>query len=527
MARAPIGDTLRQIGRLFAGGAVAGQSDAALLRRFVAERDEEAFAGLVARHGPMVLAVCRGALRDPGDLEDAFQATFLVLVRRAGSIWVDESLGGWLYRVARRVALRANADAIKRRARERQGVDMDAIAGREAASADRPEAALHDEIARLPEGLRRAIVLCELEGLTQVEAARILHCGEATLRRRLAGARERLRVRLTRQGVATSSIMALLRPAVVPTGWGEATVRAAMASGQAATIAARLAASVAAATVRARRLRVAALGVVAVTSAWGVVAAQQGKGDVAKPAVIPKAERPAPKWAHLTSDTGYEAWVRLEDGRHLWKAGESAGVRDPASGTELNYRGQGPIERRPDVVGVNEDGSRNVGFALERAGAGPLDEKEMRPSKPSEEERRFGAGTSCSSRAISPTSTAAAISGGTATSPTRWARPGWTSRRGTTRRRGGPSAAARSSSSPTRYDISTSTGHRPSPTSTMARPTCTPWACPRGRRSSTHPRSTRSSSRPTSGAPSTARRGRSSGCRGRAGLSRTTITACN
>src|SRR5436309_3549653 len=106
MTEAPIGDTLRQIGRLFDGGAVAGLGDAALLRRFATAGDEEAFAGLVARHGPMVLAVCRATLRDPGDAEDAFQATFLALVRQARSIRVEESLGGWLYRVARRVAAR-------------------------------------------------------------------------------------------------------------------------------------------------------------------------------------------------------------------------------------------------------------------------------------------------------------------------------------------------------------------------------------------------------------------------------------
>ncbi len=349
MASAPIGDTLRQIGRLFAGGAVAGQSDAALLHRFVAEKDEEAFAGLVARHGPMVLAVCRGALRDPGDAEDAFQATFLVLVRRAGSIWVDESLGGWLYRVARRVAVRANAEAMKRKARERQGVVMDSLAGRDEAR-DRPEAALHDEIARLPEGLRRAVVLCELEGLTQVEAARILHCGEATLRRRLAGARERLRVRLTRQGVATSSIMAMLRPAIVPTGWDEATVRAAMASGRAATSAARLAASVAATMTRAQWLRAAGMLVAGVgLAAAGAFAAHRDEPRKAPTAQAPEAapERPKPHWAHVTDDIGGETWVCLDDGRKLEKTAEVAILHDPFAGTEMRLdRGEARITRR-------------------------------------------------------------------------------------------------------------------------------------------------------------------------------------
>jgi hypothetical protein len=149
--------------------------------------------------------------------------------------------------------------------------------------------------------------------------------------------------------------------------------------------------------IQARRLRVAALAVVGLASAWGVVAAQGGKEQVAKPAEAPiaKAERPAepaPKWAHLTSDTGYEAWVRLEDGRHLWKAGENAGLRDPASGTELSYRGNGPIERRPDIVGVNKDRSRDVMFALDRADVAPLHYPPTEPRKATDEERRFERG---------------------------------------------------------------------------------------------------------------------------------------
>ena len=115
------GDVLRQIDRLFARGdrrgAVRCRSS---WRGSLTRRDEAAFVALVARHGPMVLAVCRGVLRDPHAAEDAFQATFLILVRRAGSLWVGESLGGWLHRVAHRVALQARADAARRRARERK-----------------------------------------------------------------------------------------------------------------------------------------------------------------------------------------------------------------------------------------------------------------------------------------------------------------------------------------------------------------------------------------------------------------------
>ena len=113
---------LRHVHVLFGGGAAGGSSDGQLLERFRARRDENdaeaAFAVLVARHGPMVLGVCRRALRDPNDADDAFQATFLVLARKAGSVRVEGSLGRWLYGVSRRVAARARADAARRSARE-------------------------------------------------------------------------------------------------------------------------------------------------------------------------------------------------------------------------------------------------------------------------------------------------------------------------------------------------------------------------------------------------------------------------
>src|SRR5580692_3310462 len=102
MAIETLGAALRQINRLFADGAVTGLSDAQLLERFVVQGDATSFEALVARHGPMVLSVCRGILRDPNDAEDAFQATFLILVKKAGSIRGQLILGGWLYRVAHR-----------------------------------------------------------------------------------------------------------------------------------------------------------------------------------------------------------------------------------------------------------------------------------------------------------------------------------------------------------------------------------------------------------------------------------------
>src|SRR4029079_7818409 len=103
MAASPIGDTLHKIQGLYARGTGVGQHDAILLERFVRERDEDAFSILVARHGPMVLAVCRSILKDPSDVEDAFQATFLVLVIKARGLWLKGSLGPWLHKVAHRV----------------------------------------------------------------------------------------------------------------------------------------------------------------------------------------------------------------------------------------------------------------------------------------------------------------------------------------------------------------------------------------------------------------------------------------
>jgi RNA polymerase sigma factor (sigma-70 family) len=245
-----LGIVLRQIERLYSGGCAAGLSDASLLDRFASERDEDAFAAIVARHGPMVLCVCLGLVREQADAEDAFQATFLILARRVRSLRVRGSLGGWLHRVAHRVAVRANALAARRRSRERLGVQMDAIEAQGAMTRDPWVSELHEAIARLPDAFRRAVVLCDLEGMTQVEAARALGCGEATLRRRLAGAHERLRMRLRRQGFAGALCpfeMPLVRAEPVPAAWINAAAQTAVeeAAGRAvASGASRLAGAV-------------------------------------------------------------------------------------------------------------------------------------------------------------------------------------------------------------------------------------------------------------------------------------------
>ena len=241
MAGAQLGAALRQIQRLFSEGSSTGLSDTQLLAGFAARRDEAAFAALVARHGPMVLAVCRGILRDQHDAEDAFQATFLVLARKAGSAWAEGQLGGWLHKVAYRIAVRASADAARRRAVERRAAEEAAVEYTRDALEDDLRPALHEEVARLPAKLRLPVVLCYLEGLTHAQAAVALRCGEATLRRRLAGARERLRLRLARRGfepsaAALGGALAKEAGAAVPPVCAEATVRAAIrvAAGEAA-----------------------------------------------------------------------------------------------------------------------------------------------------------------------------------------------------------------------------------------------------------------------------------------------------
>ncbi|QDV39198.1 sigma-70 family RNA polymerase sigma factor [Tautonia plasticadhaerens] len=217
MPRPASGVALCLVRRLFAEGSVAGLTDAQLLTRFARDRDEGAFAALVDRHGPMVLAVCRAATRDPGDAEDAFQATFLTLARRADRFEVrGDSLGGWLHRVAHRAAARTSAEAARRRAVERQAADAaDRRAADPAPLAELREA-VHLEVGRLPERCRLPVVLCYLEGKTTEEAASALRWGEKTVRRRLGDARELLRSRLARAGVVpTVGLLELLRPDAV------------------------------------------------------------------------------------------------------------------------------------------------------------------------------------------------------------------------------------------------------------------------------------------------------------------------
>jgi RNA polymerase sigma factor (sigma-70 family) len=197
----------------------AGVSDGELLERFLGRRDESAFELLVRRHGGMVLGACRRLLRDEHEAEDAFQATFLALARKAGSIGRREAVGAWLYRVACRAARQARSRAAGRRERPLPDGAVPAGGASPEAEAARAEwgRLLDVEVGRLPEKYRAPFVLCELEGKSYEEAGRELGASAKTVSCWLSRARERLRQRLARRGVdgpGTAGSAALPAPLV-------------------------------------------------------------------------------------------------------------------------------------------------------------------------------------------------------------------------------------------------------------------------------------------------------------------------
>jgi zinc protease len=236
MIHASPGSMADSVRRLFGRGTVAGLGESQLLDRFAAEGDQAAFEALLGRHGPMVLGVCRQVLDDPNDVDDAFQATFFLLVKKARSIRNRDDLGPWLHGVARRVATRARVVDRRRRAAERVGGE------RERDSADRIGGAegeelrkiIDDELAGLPERYRSPLVLCDLEGETHEHAAERLRCPVGTIKSRLSRGRERLRSRLVRRGVGPTDgrlapTLALAKITAVPEALIRRTIRDAAA----------------------------------------------------------------------------------------------------------------------------------------------------------------------------------------------------------------------------------------------------------------------------------------------------------
>jgi len=190
-------------------------TDSRLLDTFVRCKDEDAFAALVARHGPMVFGVCRRVLRDAHEAEDVAQATFLVLARKARTILRPGSPAAWLHRTARQLALKCRRANTRRRERERRGFlvapgrslpdPLDELTVRELL------AIFDEELQRLPEGCRLPLILCCLEGLTQEEAARQLGWTPGAVKGRLERGRAQLQRRLVRRGLTLSAVLAALQ----------------------------------------------------------------------------------------------------------------------------------------------------------------------------------------------------------------------------------------------------------------------------------------------------------------------------
>jgi HlyD family secretion protein len=210
-----VGSTLLQhLRRLIGGPNPSTVPDQQLLGRFLTSRDEAAFELLVWRHGPMVLNVCSRVLRNEHEVEDAFQVVFLKLARKASTIAHGESVGSWLYKVAYRTALRAAERVQARAGRElalgEMAVPSSAVGPTDEAAWRELRPVLDAEVRRLPEKYRSVFVLCCLQGMTNEQAARELGCPKGTVLSRLARARERLRKRLTRRGLAVGLVLPFL-----------------------------------------------------------------------------------------------------------------------------------------------------------------------------------------------------------------------------------------------------------------------------------------------------------------------------
>jgi RNA polymerase sigma factor (sigma-70 family) len=203
----------RELNKLFDAGTMTGLTDRDLIERFSGPREaaaEAAFEVLVTRHGPMVLRVCRNALRHADDADDAFQATFLVLVKQRGSIRKLDSVASWLYGVAARVSARARVDAARRRRTEERGIrlaseSVDQAEAEESLEQENFGPIVQEEVRRLPEKYQSVVLLCYWEGLTHEQAAQQLGCPIGTVRSRIARARNLLRRKLLRRGLASTA----------------------------------------------------------------------------------------------------------------------------------------------------------------------------------------------------------------------------------------------------------------------------------------------------------------------------------
>jgi RNA polymerase sigma factor (sigma-70 family) len=366
---------LTQFLRQIAGPPPEGDlSDEHLLERFVRSQDQAAFAALVQRHGPMVLGVCRRLLHDAHEAEDAFQATFLVLVHKAGSISTPESLGPWLHGVAYRTAARAR-QAARHRAREREATAMPdgdpavELVWRELCQV------LDEELGRLAQKYRAPLVLFYLEGKTTEEVARQLGCPKGTVLSRLARGRDRLRQRLVRRGVAPSAgvLVGMLTAKTVPPALASVTVKAAVltAAGQAAGT---IPASVAALTkgvfraMLLSKLKVVAAVVLTVTAAvvGTVVWARQAPADkpaAAREDAVKDAEKIVGTWAYMSVETKEEKVPQEEvkKAKMIFAAeGKFTAINSKAE-KKGTYK-LDPAKKPKEITTTNDDGKTHRGI---------------------------------------------------------------------------------------------------------------------------------------------------------------------
>jgi len=319
MTTGTLSEVLRYLHRLTDVYGTMELTDGELLERFAARREEAAFAVLVQRHGPMVWGVCRRVLQDAHQAEDAFQATFLVLVRKARSIRKHESLGSWLYGVAYRVAAKARARAKTRSARERRFVEMPRPDPLDEMTWLELRAVLDEELSRLPEKYRAPVVLCYLEGKTHEQAARQLGCPRTSLSSRLSRARTLLQQRLATRGLALSAGLlatVLVEKAVaeVPALLLLSTIRAAThiaGAGAVSPQAASLAEGVLK-TMSATRWILATVLVLVISATTALVLGRQPQAPQAQdlppetaPASVPKEESPS-LFRDVTPDSGVD-----------------------------------------------------------------------------------------------------------------------------------------------------------------------------------------------------------------------------
>jgi RNA polymerase sigma factor (sigma-70 family) len=380
MTSTQAGIVLDHLRRLAGTRHAADLPDAQLLERFNARRDEKAFATLVRRHGPMVLGVCRSVLRHEHDAEDAFQATFLVLARKAKAIRRPEALAGWLYEVAHHAALKARADAVRRREQERRASPMPPADPSLDLTLRDLQRLVHEELRRLPEKYRLPLVLCYLEGRSHEEGAGQLGWSRGTFRGRLDRGRERLRRRLAARGVALSALLG--GTAIVPRAAAEAlagpviqgAARAA-ANGTATGLFSARGSALADRVIRAMflsKLKVPTAVLLAAALVAGtagvlphrVQAARTERPSAATPAPAPLAERaarkdgPKPQAADARTDAIQVCGRVLDpDGR-------------PLVGAKLYLNCYGPKDQDRSVRATSGDGGR-FRFTFQRSELGP------------------------------------------------------------------------------------------------------------------------------------------------------------